>query len=122
AHRQHVLDGVLDDAAQLFLLLGGGVDLDRNMSDHPIDPLLGAGRIEPAAERPTMPMAGPVPIAVAEGWSEALTERGGGESADAREAEAKRKGNRDFRESTRPRRCCRSHGGGWFFISHGNLL
>src|SRR5262249_49951436 len=108
---------------QICLRRGGGVDLGGNMSDHPIGPLLGAGRIEPAAERPTMPMAGPVPIAVAEGWSEALTERGGGESADAREAEAKRKGNRDFCKPARPRRCGRGHGGGGcFFTAEESLL
>src|SRR5262245_46390425 len=111
-HGEHVLDRVLDDAAQLFLLLGGGVDLDRNMSDHPIRPLLGGGRIEPAAEGSTVPIAVPVPIAMAERWSEALTERSGGESADAREAEAKCKGNCDFCKPARPRHCGRSHGGG----------
>ena len=55
--------------AQPLLLLGGGVDLDREVAHHPVGAILDRGRIERLApERPCLPRR-----------AEALTERAGDE-------------------------------------------
>jgi len=77
---------LISNAAQLLLLVGGGVDFDGNVSDHPVRSFLCARRVEAAAERPAMTEAEAMPKAVTERRSEALAERTGRECTDAREA------------------------------------
>ena len=57
AHRQQVLDGALDDGAQLLLLLVGRVDLDGQMPYAAVGAVLDARRVErPAHEARAVPM------------------------------------------------------------------
>ena len=48
AHGQQVLDGALDDGAQLLLLLVGGIDLDGKVPDPAVGAVLDAGRVDAA--------------------------------------------------------------------------
>ena len=56
AHRHQVFHGAAYDAAELLLLVGVGVDVDRDMADHAVGAVLDLCRIERPAHEAAMPM------------------------------------------------------------------